>query len=230
MKIGQLLKYTFLCLLILGLLYHAWVAIQIFWWRTHPPHSTAFMQTVLYQLQEQDPNAKIAYQWVPYERISKSIKKAVIAAEDEKFIYHHGFDWEGIQYAWERNIKKGRIVAGGSTISQQLAKNLFLSKSKNPFRKLEEAIITLMLEAILPKKRIFELYLNVIQWGDHLFGIEMAARHYYHTSAAKLSSQQAAQLAAFIPNPRYYGRYPHDRQVKKLKNIIQQRMPLARIP
>lgn len=230
MKIVPLFKYTFLCLFMLGALYHAWVAIQIFWWRTYPPHSTAFMQATLSQLQEQDPSAKIAYQWVPYERISSSIKKAVIAAEDNSFTTHPGFDWNGIQYAWKKNLKKGRIVAGGSTISQQLAKNLFLSKSKNLLRKLEEAVITLMLEAILPKQRIFEIYLNVIQWGESTFGVEMAARHYYQTSAAKLTVPEAAQLATYIRNPSYYGKNPNHRQVKKYKHIIQERMVFAKIP
>ena len=130
----------------------------------------------------------------------------IIAAEDMKFVDHEGFDWEGIQRAMEKNQKKGKAVAGGSTITQQLAKNLFLSGSRSYIRKGEEAIITLMLEAVLDKRRILELYLNVAEWGNGVFGAEAAARHYYGASAASLGPEQAARLAAMLPRPQFYDR------------------------
>jgi monofunctional biosynthetic peptidoglycan transglycosylase len=132
----------------------------------------------------------------------------MIAAEDAKFVDHEGFDWEGIQVALEKNQKRGRVVAGGSTITQQLAKNLFLSPAKSYWRKGEEALITVLLEVLLPKRRIFELYLNVIEWGTGVFGAEAAARHYFGVSAAQLSSEQAARLAAMTPRPRVTERRP----------------------
>ena len=138
----------------------------------------------LEELRAKSPKATLQYQWVPYERISNNLKKAMVAAEDAKFVDHEGFDWDGIQNALEKNQKKGRVVAGGSTITQQLAKNLFLTPSRSYLRKAEEAVITLMLEAILPKRRILEIYLNVIEWGNGVFGAEAAARRYFGVSAA----------------------------------------------
>src|SRR5665811_1074103 len=160
------------------------------------------------------------YQWVPYSRISDNLKRALIAAEDASFVDHEGFDWEGIQKAYEKNLRKGKIVAGGSTISQQLAKNLFLSTKRTPWRKIEEAAITLMLEAVMDKQRIFEIYLNVIEWGNGVFGAEAAARHYYRTSASQLSAAQAAKLAAMVPNPRYYDSHRDARGLQRKTGII----------
>jgi monofunctional biosynthetic peptidoglycan transglycosylase len=167
---------------------------------------------------------------VPYERISANLKRAVVAAEDAKFSEHEGFDWEGIQKALEKNQKKGRIVAGGSTISQQLAKNLFLSASKTPWRKAQEAVITLMLEAVLDKRRILEIYLNVVEWGNGVFGAEAAARHYYGTSAAQVSAEQAARLAVLLPNPRKFGRLPNSPYLAARSQVILGRMNAADIP
>ncbi len=132
----------------------------------------------------------------------------MVAAEDAKFVEHEGFDWEGIQLAIEKNQRKGRVVAGGSTITQQLAKNLFLTPARSYVRKAEEAVITVMLEALLPKRRILEIYLNVVEWGSGVFGAEAAARKYFGVSAAQLSPEQAARLAAMAPNPRFYERNP----------------------
>ena len=173
---------------------------------------------------------RLQQQWVPYGRISPNLKRALIAAEDSKFLDHEGFDWDGIQNAYEKNLKKGKIVAGGSTISQQLAKNLFLSKSRNPLRKLEEAAITVMLEGMMSKRRIFEIYLNVIEWGDGVFGAEMAARHYYQTSASGLSAGQAARLAAMVPSPRYYDRRRNARGLERKTPIILARMNQVQVP
>lgn len=182
------------------------------------------MQDRLEVLQEKNPDAELRHKWVDYKRISGNLKRAVIAAEDSKFLDHEGFDWEGIQKAYEKNLKKGKIVAGGSTISQQLAKNLFLSTKRTPWRKLEEAMITLMLEQMLSKRRIYEIYLNIIEWGNGVFGAEAAARHYFKTSAAGLSSWQAAKLAAMIPNPRFYDRHREARGLIRRTGIIEARM------
>ncbi|MBI5660072.1 MAG: monofunctional biosynthetic peptidoglycan transglycosylase [Nitrosomonadales bacterium] len=212
------------------LLYQAWIFAHIWWWASHNPATSAFMETRLEALQEKKPNAGLLHHWVPYEKISHHLKRALIASEDAKFVDHEGFDWEGIQKAYEKNLKKGRIVAGGSTISQQLAKNLFLSGKRTPWRKLEEATITVMLEGMMDKRRIFEIYLNVIEWGNGVFGAEAAARHYYGVSASHLSADQAARLAAMVPNPRYYDRHREAKGLLRKTGIILERMGSAEIP
>lgn len=181
-------------------------------------------------IQEETPDAELKYQWVDYSKISSNLKRAVVASEDAKFVGHEGFDWEGIEKAYVKNLKKGKIVAGGSTISQQLAKNLFLSTKRTPWRKGEEALITVMLENVLSKRRILEIYLNVIEWGNGVFGAEAASRHYYKTSAAKLSSAQAAKLAAMIPNPRYYDAHKSTSYLNRRTATIQARMRFAELP
>ncbi len=173
---------------------------------------------------------KLRYQWVDYGRIANTLKRAVVAAEDATFVDHEGFDWEGIERALEKNQKKGRIVAGGSTITQQLAKNLFLSPRRSYVRKVEEAIITVMLEAMLDKQRILELYLNVIEWGNGVFGAEAASRRYFGISAAQLSPEQAARLAAMAPNPRFYERNQGAPGLNRKIGIILARMPSAELP
>jgi len=168
------------------------------------PAKTAFMEYREKEWQREGKNLKIKRQWVPLSRISPYLIKAVLIAEDDKFYQHEGFDFEAIQKAMERDLKEGKFKVGGSTISQQLAKNLFLSPSKNPIRKLKEAILTWRLERALPKKRIMELYLNVVEWGQGIFGIEMAARTYYGKTASALGPEESARLAAVLPNPRKY--------------------------
>ncbi|WP_197715425.1 monofunctional biosynthetic peptidoglycan transglycosylase [Aquitalea magnusonii] len=211
-------------------LYNLWIFGHIVYWRSHNPSASAFMNEQLAKLQEDDPEAALRQKWVPYAQISPNLKRALIAAEDAKFADHEGFDWDGIEAAFEKNLKQGRIVAGGSTISQQLAKNLFLSSKKTPWRKLEEAAITVMLEKVLDKRRIFEIYLNVIEWGNGVFGAEAAARYYFHTSAARLSAGQAAKLAAMVPNPRYYDEHRNAPGLMKKTRIIQRRMAFADLP
>jgi len=211
-------------------LYNLWIFGHIVYWRSFNPSVSAFMTEQLARLQEEDPEAELRHKWVPYERISPNLKRALIASEDAKFVDHEGFDWDGIEAAFEKNLKQGRIVAGGSTISQQLAKNLFLSGKKTPWRKLEEAVITVMLEAVMDKRRIFEIYLNVIEWGNGVFGAEAAARHYYRTSAARLSAGQAAKLAAMVPNPRFYDEHRNAPGLARKTRIILRRMPLADTP
>ncbi|MCC7113468.1 MAG: monofunctional biosynthetic peptidoglycan transglycosylase [Burkholderiales bacterium] len=212
------------------LLVQAYFAAWIVWYRWQPPRETAFMAQRLAELREKNPAATIRTQWVPYARISNHLKRAVIAAEDAKFVDHSGFDWEGIAKAREKNLQKGRVVAGGSTITQQLAKNLFLSPSKSWLRKGEEAIIAAMLEAILSKQRIYEIYLNVIEWGNGVFGAEAAARRYYNLSAAQLSAEQAARLAAMVPSPRRFERNPGSEYMDGRVATILARMPSAALP
>lgn len=225
------LLFKLLAWLLAALLaYQLWLFGHVVYWKWNNPSMTSFMTEQQARLQKDDPDAELRYQWVSYERISPNLKRALVASEDAKFLAHEGFDWEGIQTAWEKNIKKGRIVAGGSTISQQLAKNLFLSSQRTPWRKAEEAAITLMLEAVMDKRRIFEIYLNVIEWGDGIFGAEAAARHYFKTSAVRLSSSQAARLAAMVPNPRYYDTHRGDRRMLRKAAIIHRRMGYADIP
>lgn len=211
-------------------LYQLWLFAHVCWWVKFNPSSSAFMDTRLELMQDKNPNAELRQKWVPYAKISDNLKRALVAAEDAKFVDHEGFDWEGIQKAYVKNLRKGRIVAGGSTISQQLAKNLFLSTRRTPWRKLEEAAITVMLEAVMDKQRIFEIYLNVIEWGNGVFGAEAAARHYFHVSAAQLSADQAAKLAAMVPNPRYYDKHRDARGLLLKTDIIMSRMNDAEIP
>ncbi len=159
--------------------YQFWIFGNVVWWVWFNPSTSAFMERRLEVLQEDNPGAALRHKWVPYARISINLKRAMIAAEDAKFLDHDGFDWEAIQKAYEKNIIKGKIVAGGSTISQQLAKNLFLSGKRTPWRKAQEALITVMIEYVMTKRRIFEIYLNIIEWGNGVFGAEAAARYYY---------------------------------------------------
>jgi monofunctional biosynthetic peptidoglycan transglycosylase len=209
---------------------HLWFAAHIYWWRDHPVGETTFMAWRMDELRAKNPKVTRKFTWVAYDRISGNLKRAMVAAEDAKFVEHEGFDWGGIQLALEKNQKKGRVVAGGSTITQQLAKNLFLSPSRSYWRKAEEAVITVMLEAMLPKRRILEIYLNVIEWGNGVFGAEEASRLYFGGPAAQLSGEQAARLAAMAPNPRFYERNPAAPGLNRKIGIILARMPGADIP
>jgi len=212
------------------LLYQVWILGHILWWNTHNPTSTAFMEDRLEALRAKDSKAGLRHQWVPYEKISVHLKRALIVSEDDTFVDHEGFNWEAMQKALEKNQKKGKVVAGGSTISQQLAKNLFLSGSRSFVRKGEEAVITLMLENTMDKKRILEIYMNVIEWGEGVFGAEAAARHYFGVSAAQLSREQAAKLAAMVPRPRFYDRNRNAPWLLKKTDIILSRMHTAEVP
>jgi monofunctional biosynthetic peptidoglycan transglycosylase len=215
---------------LLLLAWQGWYLGWVVWWKFVNPSTTSFMSLRLDELREKDPRAELKKQWVPYERISSQLKRAVVAAEDAKFSDHEGFDWEGIQKALEKNQKKGKVVAGGSTITQQLAKNLFLSADKTPWRKAQEAVITLMLEAVWDKRRILEIYLNVVEWGGGVFGAEAAARHYYGVPADRLSAEQAARLAVLLPNPRKFGRLPNSPYLAERTQIILGRMNAAAVP
>jgi monofunctional biosynthetic peptidoglycan transglycosylase len=211
-------------------IYQFWVFGNVVWWIWFNPSTSAFMEDRLEVLQQKNPEAVLRHQWVPYERISIHLKRALIAAEDAKFLDHDGFDWEAIQKAYEKNLKKGKVVAGGSTISQQLAKNLFLSGRRTPWRKAEEALITVMIEHVMSKRRIFEIYLNVIEWGNGVFGAQAAARYYYRTSAANLGPEQAARLAAMVPKPRFYDKVRETPLLERRTGIILERMQQVSVP
>lgn len=229
MLIVRMLKRLLLILFLLLLAYQVWVFGWILWWKWNPPHETNFMEIRLDELQATNPQAKLQYQWVPYEKISANLKRAVVAAEDDKFIDHNGFDWEGIENALKKNQRKGKRVAGGSTITQQLAKNLFLSPSRSYARKIEEAVITVMIELLWSKRRILEVYLNVVEWGNGIFGAEAGARRHFGQSAAYLNEAQAARMAVMLPSPRRFEkRFPA--YVSEHAESIQERMRFSQIP
>lgn len=217
-------------LVILVLLWQGWYLGWVVWWKYVNPSTTSFMSLQLDRLQEKNPDAKLKHVWIPYERISLRLKQAVVAAEDDKFIEHDGFDWEGMQKALEKNRRRGKVVAGGSTISQQLAKNLFLSASKTPWRKAQEAVITVMIETLWDKRRILEVYLNSVEWGTGVFGAEAAARRYFGVSASQLSAAQAARLAVMLPAPRRFEKNPYSGYLNYRTDRILGRMQYAEVP
>lgn len=217
-------------LLLVAALIQAWFLSQVLWYKWFNPSATAFMEARLDTMQDKNPKARLKQTWVPYERISNSLKRAVVAAEDARFLDHEGFDWEAIQKAIEKNERRGKVVAGASTISQQLAKNLFLSGDRSYLRKGQEAAITWMLETILPKRRILEIYLNVAEWGDGVFGAEAAAQHHFGVPAASLGAGQAAWLASILPSPRRYDRGRTTGYIAGRVATIQARMGAAQIP
>lgn len=185
------------------------------------PEKTAFMRYREAQWRKEgQEQRKIRQRWVPLGKVSPNLVKAVLIAEDDKFWHHEGFDYQAIEKAIEKNLAAGKFKMGGSTISQQLAKNLYLSPSKNPVRKIKEAILTWRIEKTLSKRRILELYVNVAEWGDGIFGIEEAARHYYGVSAANLSAQQASKLASVLPNPIRYKPTASSGYVRNRSRII----------
>lgn len=227
------MKIVYWCLgaLVAGfLLLNSGIYGSILTYRTIAPHRTVFMDQRLNEQKLIRPDVQLRYSWVPYYRISPNLKKALIASEDSSFASHDGFDWNGIKMAIRKNEARGKVTAGGSTISQQLAKNLFLTESRHYWRKIEEAWITSLLEATMDKDRIFSLYLNVIEWGYGIFGAEAASQHYFGRSAMQLSVQQAAQLAARVPRPLYYAEHPQDRELRRKTNIILRRMNSAQLP
>lgn len=225
---------TLLLALFAFLLYQFGLFVMVVWLCFNDPGSSAFMRATQAELQRQDPNAVIQYEWVPYDRISKNLKRAVVASEDSNFFDHAGVEWEAIQKAWQYNRSQAEEGAGrmrgGSTITQQLAKNLFLSSSRSYLRKGQELLLTYMIESVMSKERILELYLNVAQWGENVFGAQAAAQHYYKTSAAKLGGAQAARLAAMLPNPVFYDKRGNTSYLRSRTATIQARMRLINIP
>ena len=189
--------------------------------KSENPTDTAFMDLRGREAADAGRPLHKSQRWVSYERISPMLKKAVIVAEDSRFWEHDGVDYEETRLSLEQDWARGRLMRGGSTISQQLAKNLYLSPSRNPARKLTELLITRRLEAELTKRRIFELYLNLIEWGDGIWGAEAAARAYFGEPASALSADQAALLAGAIINPRTYSpAHPNSRLVRRQRMIL----------
>ena len=224
------IKYLVAAPLACIVLFNVWAYGNILSYRAIAPYRTSFMSMRMDELAAEKPNVALDYRWVPYPQISVNLKKALIASEDAGFAEHSGFDWNGIKNAMQRNERSGKIRAGGSTISQQLAKNLFLNESRSYFRKAEEAVLTSMLEATTDKDRLYELYLNVIEWGYGIYGAEAAAQHWHGKSAAELTKAQAAELAARVPRPLYYADHPRDAALKRKTNIILRRMGSAELP
>ncbi|MDD5088310.1 MAG: monofunctional biosynthetic peptidoglycan transglycosylase [bacterium] len=178
--------------------------VQVAVLAVHNPQTTAFMRQRAREAKAAGKPLAVKHTWIPLKDMPKVLPKAVIAAEDETFYEHRGFDWQAMREAWEVNEKKERVKRGGSTITQQLAKNLFLSSKRSYVRKAREAAITWVMELVLPKDRILELYLNSIEWGPGVFGAEEGARYHFGISARRLTAKQACILTAIIPAPRRY--------------------------
>ena len=211
-------------LVLLGVAVQLWFYGHVLYWNWFNPSTTAFM--------EQRRAAGITPQsiWVDYERISPNLKRAVVSAEDARFLDHEGFDWDAIQKAMVKNERRGKVVSGASTISQQLAKNLLLSGDRSYVRKAQEAVITWMIERTMSKRRILELYLNVAEWGEGVFGAEVAARHHFGVPASSLSAAQAAWLAAILPSPRRYRAGRSTPYIDGRTVTIRARMTSAQVP
>jgi len=219
------------------------------------PQSTAFQRSEAWRVATQKGTLRWSQQWVPYEKISSNLKRAVIASEDDGFANHDGVDWDALEKAWERNAQaeekaakaQARIAArpasksparpvrapkivGGSTITQQLAKNLFLSGERTFIRKGQEFVLALLLEAVLGKERILEIYLNNVEWGEGVFGAEAAAQHYFRKSAAQLGTYEAARLAVMLPRPKYFEKLPNSSYVAGRAGTIARRLESAELP
>lgn len=205
--------------------FHLMVFGLLAMWQTQPINNSMFM--ILHRLSNFEG---VSQTWVDDNQISVNVKRAAIASEDANFVNHAGFDVQGIENAIKKNQKAGAISAGGSTISQQLAKNLFLFPNRSYVRKGEEALITLMIENMWTKERILTAYLNVAEFGNGIYGIEAAAQHYYNKPAARLSKRQAASLIAMLPNPKYYEDNRNDRRLQNKTQIILRRMGAADLP
>ncbi|MFA5522140.1 MAG: monofunctional biosynthetic peptidoglycan transglycosylase [Castellaniella sp.] len=229
---------TLLAALLLGLfaflLYQFGLLVMVIWLSFRNPGSTAFIDAARSELRIQGKEASIARVWVDYDHISPHLKRAVVASEDSGFMAHSGVEWAAMRQAWAWNRQQAAEGSsrrrGGSTITQQLAKNLFLSSSRSYRRKAQELILALMLEVVMSKRRILELYLNVAQWGETTFGAQAAAQQHFGTSVAKLSAAQAARLAAMLPNPRYYEEQGTTRFLTRHSQTLLRRMPQVDIP
>jgi len=219
---GRLPKIWIFFLLLAAILGLAYLALMpdISRLKKENPPKTAFMEYREKQWKEKGRKAQIHQVWVPLSRISPYLIKAVLIAEDDKFWSHEGFDYEGIKQAVEKDLQSGRLKFGGSTISQQLARNLYLSPTKSFWRKIREVLITWRMEQVLSKKRILELYLNVVEWGDGIFGAEAASRHYFEKPASELSPREAARLAVVLPSPRKLDPAGTQRYVESRAEVI----------
>lgn len=211
-------------------LFNVYAYGAMLFWRGVGPESTAFMRERMSVMKAEDPEVTLHYQWRPYDELGSNLKHALIASEDASFISHDGFDWNGIRYAMRRNEKNGEVKAGGSTITQQLVKNLFLWEARSYVRKGEEAWLTLLLEGSTDKKRIYEIYLNVIEWGYGVYGAEAASQYYFNRSADRLTKAQAARLASMVTRPRYYDEHRKSKALSNKTNIINRRMNAVTVP
>ncbi len=217
-------KWIIAPLLVIFIGFHALVIILLGVGSFVPVTQSSFM------LAHRISGGEVTQVWVDYDAISTHAKSAAIASEDGKFTTHNGFDFESINAAIEANEAADGISMGGSTISQQLAKNLFLSSHRSYVRKAEEAIITMIMEQIWTKQRILEVYLNVVEFGEGIYGIEAASQHYFKKSAANLNREQAALLISMLPNPKYYGEHMDNRRLRNKQRIILRRMNGAILP
>ncbi|UUZ74707.1 monofunctional biosynthetic peptidoglycan transglycosylase [Polaromonas sp. P1(28)-13] len=239
---------------LLGLALLAALALQIYFvarialMAVVNPESTAFQRSEAYLVAKNTGALKWRQQWVPYAEVSDNLKRAIIASEDASFLEHEGLDLEALEKAWDKNAKAeqraaqstSRLVAGkatkpakiigGSTITQQLAKNLFLSGERTLLRKGQELLLTLLLEALLDKQRILEIYLNSVEWGEGVFGAEAAAQHYYRKPASKLSAYEAARLAVMLPRPKYFETRPGSGYLASRASTIAARMGGVELP
>ena len=235
----------------LALLLLALLALQLFFvlriaaMAVLDPQSTAFQRSEAWRIQMEQDRLQWRQQWVAYGQISDNLKRAVIASEDDGFSNHDGVDWDALEKAWQKNAKAeartaknaaaakaGRApkVVGGSTITQQLAKNLFLSGERTLLRKGQEFVLTLLLETLLSKQRILEIYLNSVDWGEGVFGAEAAAQRYFRKPAAKLTALEAARLAVMLPRPRYFEKLPNSGYLAERAGVIVERLPNAQLP
>lgn len=215
-------KWIVIVLLIVGLLSLLYFLLMpdLSKLKKENPKKTALIEYREKASKEKGKPYKIFQRWVPFSKISSYLVKAVLIAEDDKFWKHEGFDYEAIQKAIEKDLKARKYKVGASTITQQLVKNLYLSPEKSVIRKISEALITWRMEKVLSKKRILELYLNLAEWGDGIFGVEAASRYYYGKSSSELTPQEAARLASVLPNPRKYNPVGGQRYVINRSNLI----------
>ena len=227
-------------LLIAAAALQAYFAARVALMTVVAPASTSFQRSEAWRLLSTQGRVPWSQTWVDHTRISDHLERAVIASEDARFVDHDGVDWDAIEQAWERNLRAqeraerrpGRPLrlVGGSTITQQLAKNLFLSGERTLLRKAQEFVITAWLELLLPKRRILEIYLNHVEWGEGVFGAQAAARHYFRTDAARLGVMQAARLAVMLPAPKRFERRPHSAFLQGRAATIAARMGDVELP
>jgi monofunctional glycosyltransferase len=217
-------------LVVAVLLYQAYLFSSVLWYRWFNPQDTAFMADERARLSRLDPPRMIEQTWVPFDQISRYAKRAVIASEDTGFVQHRGVEWQAIEQAARANFESGQIMRGGSTITMQVAKNLYLSSDRSYIRKAQELVIALMIELLWDKQRILEVYMNVAEWGVGIFGIEAAAKHYFGVPASRLNPRQAAWLASILPAPKRYDRQRNSAWVERKTGIILRRMPQVQVP
>ncbi len=252
-RLRRFFRFAFLIMLgvLVGILgYEAIMLVRVARLRSHNPGSTSLIDARAEEASAREQQPRREQIWVPLEQISPNLQRAILAGEDTNFLTHHGFDYEAIQKVWDQAQREAAKEAkaegdnegdwlpslpdfkrGASTVTQQLAKNLYLSSQRSFVRKGQEAVLTIFLERLLTKRRILEIYLNVIEWGDGIYGAEAAARRYFNKSAANLTASEAAYLSAMVPNPRtVFNPRINPRRVARRQRIIMRGMPYQKIP